>query len=343
MRLSPNAARGPASTRGDGQNRGMITVRVTCPHALTESVIDVMRGAPNTSALVVMRDAALSPQGDVVEVDVPREGANLIVNALVDLGVPEEGTIKVLEIPTWISDTGLRAAKAAPGEGADAVVWSEVVERAYDDSALTFTYLAFMILATMLAAIAVAADSTILVIGAMVLGPEFVPIAALGLAMVRKRPSLLRRALRTLVIGFAVSIVVVAGFSLIARWAGLITAADIDTSGRVGTSFIYSPSIWSFVIAVIAGAAGVLALTSSKAGGLAGVFISVTTIPAAGNIAIASVFGLWQEVWGSAVTLTINVVGMALAGWATLAIQQTVWDRVKSRRGRRPSAAPRSS
>jgi uncharacterized hydrophobic protein (TIGR00271 family) len=218
-----------------------------------------------------------------------------------------------------------------------------VVERAYDDSALTFTYLAFMILATMLAAIAVAADSTILVIGAMVLGPEFVPIAALGLAMVRKRPSLLRRALRTLVIGFAVSIVVVAGFSLIARWAGLITAADIDTSGRVGTSFIYSPSIWSFVIAVIAGAAGVLALTSSKAGGLAGVFISVTTIPAAGNIAIASVFGLWQEVWGSAVTLTINVVGMALAGWATLAIQQTVWDRVKSRRGRRPSAAPRSS
>ncbi|MEI6362152.1 MAG: DUF389 domain-containing protein [Actinomycetes bacterium] len=313
----------------------MITVRVTCPHALTESVVEVLRSTPNTSALVVMRDAVLSPHGDIVEVDVPREGANMVINALVELGVPGEGTIKVLEIPTWISDRGLRAEKAAPGDGADAVVWTEVIERSYDDSALTFTYLAFMTLATLLAAIAVATDSVILVIGAMVLGPEFVPIAALGLAMVRKRPTLFRRALRTLVIGFVVSIAAVALLSLIARWAGLVTAADVDTTGRVGTSFIYSPSVWSFIIAVIAGAAGVLALTSSKSGGLAGVFISVTTIPAAGNIAIASVFGLWQEVWGSTVTLIVNVTGMALAGWATLAIQQATWDRVRTRRLRR--------
>jgi uncharacterized hydrophobic protein (TIGR00271 family) len=318
----------------------MITVRVTCPHSLTESVVEVLRDTPNVSALVVLHDAAVSPHGDVVEVDVPLESANQVINLLIALGVQDEGTIKVLPVPTWISKRGLKAAKDAPGEGADAVVWAEVLERAYDESALTFTYVAFMIMATMLAAIAVGADSTILIIGAMVLGPEFVPIAALGLAMVRRRPTLLRRALRTLIIGFAVAIVVTAGFSLIAKWSGTVTAADIDTSSRVGTSFIYSPSIWSFIVAVIAGAAGVLALTSSKSGGLAGVFISVTTIPAAGNIAIASVFGLWQEVRGSAVTLVVNIVGMALAGWLTLAIQQGVWDRVKLRRGRKASERP---
>lgn len=291
-----------------------------------------LTGTSTTSALVVLRDAALSPRGDVVEVDVPRESVNDIVNILTGLGVQDEGTIKVLPIPTWISQRGFAAEQEAPGEAADAVVWAEVVERSYDESTLTYTYVAFMILATLLAAIAVATDSVILVIGAMVLGPEFVPIAALGLALVRRRPSLFRQALRTLIVGFAVSITVVAGFSLIARWAGLVTAEDIDTTGRVGTSFIYSPSIWSFIIAVIAGAAGVLALTSSKSGGLAGVFISVTTIPASGNIAIASVFGLWDEVWGSTVTLTINIIGMAIAGWLTLALMQGTRDRSRLRR-----------
>jgi uncharacterized hydrophobic protein (TIGR00271 family) len=308
-------------------------VRVTCPHALTESVLQVLQDAPNTSSLIMLKDAAVSPHGDVVEVDVPRESANQVINQLIAMGVQDEGTIKVLPVPTWISHRGLKAAKQAPGEGADAVVWAEVLERAYDESSLTFTYLAFMILATMLAAIAVGADSIILIIGAMVLGPEFVPIAALGLAMVRRRPRLFRRALRTLVIGFVVAIVVTTVFAFIAKWSGTVTVADIDTR-RIGTSFIYAPSIWSFIIAIIAGAAGVLALTSSKSSGLAGVFISVTTIPAAGNIAMASVFGLWAEVWGSAVTLTVNIVGMALAGWATLAIQQATWDRVKARRTR---------
>jgi uncharacterized hydrophobic protein (TIGR00271 family) len=298
----------------------------------------MLRDTPNISSLVVLRDAALSPHGDVVEVDVPRESANQVINLLIDLGVQDEGTIKVLPVPTWISKRGLKAAKDAPGEGADAVVWAEVLERAYDESSLTFTYLAFMILATMLAAIAVGADSIILIIGAMVLGPEFVPIAALGLAMVRRRPQLLRRALRTLVIGFVVAIAVTTVFAYIAKWSGTVTLADIDTR-RTGTSFIYAPSIWSLIVAIIAGSAGVLALTSSKSGGLAGVFISVTTIPAAGNIAVATVFGLWQEVRGSAVTLVVNIVGMALAGWLTLAIQQGVWDRVKGRRARRAETA----
>jgi len=310
----------------------MITVRVTCPHDLTASVIDGMQQDPHVSSLVVLRDAAMTPHGDVIEVDVPREDVNAIINRLVELGVPREGTIKVLPISTWISDRGLQAERAAPGEAADVVVWSEVVEKAYDESALTFTYLSFMALATLLAAIAVATDSIVLVIGAMVLGPEFVPIAALGLALVRRRPSLFRRALRTLLLGFAFAIIAVAMFGLIVRWTGLVTAADLDTKGRVGTSFIYSPSIWSFIIAIIAGSAGVLALTSSKSGGLAGVFISVTTIPAAGNIAIASVFGLWQEVWGSTVTLLVNVLGMAIAGWATLALLQRLRDRSHTRR-----------
>jgi uncharacterized hydrophobic protein (TIGR00271 family) len=166
----------------------------------------------------------------------------------------------------------------------------------------------------------------VLVIGAMVLGPEFVPIAALGLALVRKRRTLFGLALRTLLLGFAVSITVSTVLALVARWAGWIDMADL-TGRRPDTAFIYNPGRWSLVVAVIAAAAGVLSLTSSKVGGLSGVFISVTTVPASGNVALGIAFGAWNEVSGSALQLLINVCGMAVAGWLTLAFQQKAWSR----------------
>jgi hypothetical protein len=62
------------------------------------------------------------------------------------------------------------------------------------------------------------------------------------------------------------------------------------------------------------------------------VFISVTTVPAAGNIALGLAFGAWTEVWGSTQQLAVNLSGMALAGWVTLTVQQTVWARVSEER-----------
>ncbi len=303
----------------------VITIRVCAPSAISPDVQAIFTSSLVVSSLVVHPGASQRPVGDVIEADLPRESANDLLDALLATGVQDAGTIQVLPVSSWVSRPGLQAEQDAPGDGPDAVVWSQVTQQAYEESDLTWTFLAFMVLATLLAAIAIVTDSTILVIGAMVLGPEFVPIAALGLALVRRRKNLFRQSLRTLVVGFTVSITVTAALALVGRFTGLITMANIAHENRPGTAFIYSPDKWSLIIAVIAGAAGVLAMTSQKAGGMAGVFISVTTIPASGNIALALVFGVWHDVWASALTLVINIAGMALAGWATLAVQQKVW------------------
>ena len=84
----------------------------------------------------------------------------------------------------------------------------------------------------------------------------------------------------------------------------------------------------------IAAAAGVLSLTSAKVGGLSGVFISVTTVPAAGNVALGIALGVPHEIWGSLAQLALNISGMVVAGWLTLAIQDVVWSRVSARRAR---------
>lgn len=308
-------------------------LRITSPTHLTDDVIEVFTGDPAVSNLAVLRGASLEPVGDIVLADVAREATNEIIDRLDGLGIPEQGTIHIEPVTTWVSRAGYDAERHTPGSSADAVVWADVTQRAYEEAELNWTYLAFMTLATLLASIAIVVDSQVLVIGAMVLGPEFIPIAALGLALVRRRGTLFRLAARTLFVGFGVAITLTTLAAFAARAFGWVVAEDV-TGPRPGTDFIYSPDKWSFIVALIAAAAGVLSLTSAKVGGLSGVFISVTTVPAAGNVALGLAFAAWGEVTGSTIQLALNISGMILAGWATLALQHLVWNRKASHRQR---------
>jgi uncharacterized hydrophobic protein (TIGR00271 family) len=310
---------------------GVLKIRVATPPDLTDTIVEMLEGDQAVSSLAVLPGASRRPAGDLIFADVAREGVNAIVDRLRQMGVHTRGTVHVEPVQAWLSQVGFDAERRTPGSSADAVVWAEVTQRAYEDSELNWTYLSFMCLATLLASIAIVLDSQVLVIGAMVLGPEFVPIAALGLALVRRRRSLFARALRTLLFGFAISIAVATVLALAARAAGWIKASDL-VGRRPQTDFIYTPDNWSFIVALIAAAAGVLSLTSAKVGGLSGVFISVTTVPASGNVALGLAFGAWDEVAGSGLQLGLNLAGMALAGWATLAFQQSAWSRLSARR-----------
>ncbi|HQR27828.1 MAG TPA: DUF389 domain-containing protein [Nocardioides sp.] len=314
-------------------------LRITVPARLTEPVLAAVADDPAVTTLTVQRGSALRPLGDVIELDVAREATNDVVDALRRLGVPDHGTVHIAAVPTWLSREALTAEQEAPGHSADAVVWAQVAHQSYAETELNWSYGSFMVLATLLAGIAIILDSQILVIGAMVLGPEFAAIAALGVALVRRRYQLLRRATVTLLGGFAVAILATTGATLLGRALGWVTLRDV-TGPRPGTGFIYTPDRWSFIVALIAAAAGVLSLTSARVGGLSGVFISVTTIPAAANVGMALAFGVRSEVVGSSLQLALNLVGMAAAGALTLALQQAVWARVLKRRVRARAKHP---
>ena len=305
----------------------MLQLRIYSPSATTEPITEILQSSPAVSALAVMPGVSVRRTGDFITADVARESANEVIEELLATNVHKTGSSHRNDADNWISQAAFDAEELAPGEGSDAVVWAQVVQNSYEDSKLTWSFLAFMVLATLLASIAIVLDSQILVIAAMVLGPEFGAVAALGLSLIRKRASLLGQAMRTIVIGYAVAILVTTGMVLIGRWLGWITADALEMP-RPETAFIYTPDKWSFVVAIIAGIAGVLAITSQRAGGLVGVFISVTTIPAAGMIAIGLAFGAGEAIRGSLAQLLINLMGMAVAGWATLLVQQCVWCKV---------------
>lgn len=309
----------------------MLLLRIYSPTELTPAVRAALQDDPAVSALAVIEGASVVPPGDLVLADIARETANDVIDRLRATGVHEQGTIQIEPVRTWISRPGLAAERRAPGAESDAVVWADVVQRAYEESKLSFSYLTFMTLATLIASVAIVLDSQILIIGAMVLGPEFGAVAALGIALVRRRFNLLSHAVRTLAVAFSVAIAVTTLVVLLGRWLGWVTSENV-LGARPGTGFVYQPDRWSVVVALIAGVAGVLAMTSARSGGLVGVFISVTTIPAAGNIALGLAFGAWDEVTGSLLQLVVNLAGMALAGWATLVVQNVAWRRLAETR-----------
>jgi uncharacterized hydrophobic protein (TIGR00271 family) len=305
----------------------LLQLRVTVPADRTEQVRDLFARDPGTAHLAVIPGAAISPAGDLVLADVARESADGLVSALRDLGIDRDGGIAMVAVDAAVSSAARRAEDRAPGDGADAVVWEQVVRTTDADSTLSVSYLAFLTIATLLAAVAIINDSAILVIGAMVLGPEFAPLAALAVAVLHRRPSIARQAATTLVIGFLVAIALTTVAVLAGRGLGWL-GPELLAAERPATAFITAPDRWSVVVAVLAGVAGVLSLTSAKSGALVGVFISVTTVPAAADMAVAMALGGGPEFTRAATQLGINLVGILLAALATLALQRAVWHRV---------------
>lgn len=305
----------------------MLQLRLVVPSERAETVSAYLVGDPRVTNVVVWPDAALDPVGDAISCDVAREGASDVLGRLRALGLDEEGTIAVQEVDASPSWQARAAERAAPGSPDDAVVWEVVLERAYADARASWSFYAFLTLATLIAAIAVVLDSSILVVGAMVVGPEFGAVAAVATGIVLGRRGLSTGALALLVKGFAVAIAVTLVFAVAAGAAGWIDDGSI-TAARPLTGFIWKPDRWSVVVALLAGAAGTLSLTAGRSTALVGVFISVTTVPAAGDLALS--FALWVpgEMGGAAAQLGINLLGMVLAGIATLVVQRAIWRRV---------------
>ncbi|MCU1667925.1 MAG: putative integral rane protein [Blastococcus sp.] len=307
----------------------LLQLRVTVPPDRTARVRELFEENPGTAHLALLPGASVSPPGDLVLADVARESVDALVAALRELDVHRDGAIAITGIDAAVSGAARRAEERAPGDAADAVVWDEVVRTTDADSALSVSYLAFLTIAVLLASIAIINDSAILTIGAMVLGPEFLPLAALAVAIVQGRAAGARRAGFTLVVGFVVAIGLTAALSLAGRALGWF-GRDVLGAGHPQTGFITAPDKWSLVVAVLAGIAGVLSLTSAKSGALVGVFISVTTVPAAGEMALALALGGGPEFVRAATQLGINLAGITVAATATLAVQRAVWRRVRA-------------
>ena len=299
----------------------MIHLRIVAPEEVAHRALEVLEGSPAVLNVVHLHGAAHKPDGDLILCDVAREEASVILGDLKELEIPRVGSIAVEHIETALSDAAEAAEKAAPGLPSDAVVWEEVEQRTSENTELSVSFVAFMVLAMQIGAVGILLDQPILIVGAMVVGPEFGPLAGLSVALVERRSDFARRSLAALGVGFPIGIVFACLATLVFKWLGESPDRFVPSEHQL-TGFVSNPGFFSFYVAFVAGVVGILSLTNAKSGALIGVLISVTTIPAASNIGVAAAYGDWDEAGGAAAQLGINLSSIVVAGVLTLFIQR---------------------
>jgi uncharacterized hydrophobic protein (TIGR00271 family) len=299
----------------------VVHLRIVAPEEVAHRALEILEASPAVLNIVHLDGVARKPEGDVILCDIAREEASVILSDLKHLEIPRVGSIAVEHIDIAMSDAADEAERAAPGLPSDAVVWEEVEQRTSENTELSIGFVLFMVLAMQIGAVGILLDQPILIVGAMVVGPEFGPLAGLSVALVTRRTDFARRSFTALGIGFLAGIVAAWLVTLTYKWTG-VAPDDFRTATHDLTGFISKPDFFSFTVAFAAGIVGMLSLTNAKSGALIGVLISVTTIPAASNIGVAAAYGDWDQAAGAAGQLAINLTTIVLAGVLTLYVQR---------------------
>lgn len=320
--------------------RGVLHLRIVVPADLADAAIEVLGESESVCNVVHLAGVARSPEGDLILADVAREDASVVLDDLKALDIEERGAIAVHEIDVEISKQAERAVEHARGAPSDAVVWEEVQSRTSEATELSASFVVFMVMAALIAGVGIYLDSPILIVGAMVVGPEFGPIAGFCVAAVTRRRDVALRSFFALAVGFPIAITVVFLVTLVFR-ATSVTPDELDISGHSIANVISSPDFLAFFVAACAGVAGVLSLSTAKSGALIGVLISVTTIPAASNIGVSAAYREWESWRGSMLQLAINIAAILVFGSAALGVQRLLYDRRRRRHLREvPAAQP---
>jgi uncharacterized hydrophobic protein (TIGR00271 family) len=313
----------------------MLHIRVVSPAAVTDRLVGHLSADAGVENLVVMPAAAQRPAGDAVQFDLLPGSANSVLEQLRLLGLDQESSVIVEAVDAALADPASHPAWHVSYHGEHAPVWPVVEARIREDGTYAPSFFALLIFAALIGACGILTNSQILIVGAMVVGPEYSAIISVALGIDKRDGRAIGRGLLALLVGFLIAIAVTLVFALCIRWSGHTPKLYL-TGLRPVSDLINSPNLFSVVVAVVAGIVGVISLTLSKAGALIGVFISITTIPAAADIAVSIAYRSWSEAGGSVLQLLLNVGLLIIVGALALRGQRLIW------RNWRGSARPRS-
>ena len=315
----------------------MIHIRLVSPPDITTGLVDRLAGDAGVFDLIVLEGVARNPDGDAVQFDVINGAANGVLQDLRVRGVAERGSIVIEDVGAALSQRATAAEARSPRALNLSPVWEQAEARIRSGGRYPPSWFGLLAIAGLIAAVGIFTNSQILVVGAMVVGPEYAAIISVSLGINKGDHARIRVGLVALFVGFTIAVIVTFLFSLVVRAFGWETEL-FNLGIRPVSNLINTPNVFSIVVATLAGIVGVVSLVEARTGALIGVFISVTTIPAAADIGVSAAFENWYEARGSLIQLLFNVVILIAVGAVGLTVQRRMWVRI-ARRTRRTAPA----
>jgi uncharacterized hydrophobic protein (TIGR00271 family) len=291
----------------------VLFVQVVGRSESAESIAGLLDQLEGARAVTVV--PALHADHSVASATIPRTALDDLLEDLQRHGVsPADITV------TRAEAVGLPAARMTEA----GVAWSDVLGSAWRQARPIGRYMAFMFAAGVIACYGVTDDNAILIVGAMAVSPDLLPIVAIAVGVVGRKPRLAGTSLLTLAIGLGLASLAAAIFGFAQNQLDLIPSGfNLHKTGVLGGLIDVNDE--TIVVAFVAGAAGMLAF-ETRAGSAIGVAISVTTIPAAAYLGVAAGLGELSKSLGALGVLGANVgmmvLGASLALWAQRLIEQ---------------------
>jgi uncharacterized hydrophobic protein (TIGR00271 family) len=296
----------------------VLHLRVFGAASAIEDVAEDVSALPGATH-VVRTDAGDHSHRALVTADLDPEAADAALGVLERRGIPADD-IWLLRLE------GIQPGLRRPAGGA--VVWADLIGQAREYARPVARFLVFMAAAGIIAAYGVIYSNGILIVGAMAVSPDFLPIASTCIALVAWRARLAARSFFALVVGLGVASLVAGLLTALLDLLGLLPASfHVGENGLSGLTTVNSSTI---VVAFAAGIAGMLAL-ETRASSAVGVAISVTTIPASAYLGVAAGEGEVDKAVGALAVLGINVGMLLVGGSLTLIVQRALGRRAVSR------------
>ncbi|NGN64320.1 DUF389 domain-containing protein [Streptomyces sp. A7024] len=316
----------------------MLHLRLTGPRNDLGEVLAALRANPYVFDLGVLPATDQAQQEDVVECDVLVGAANELLRSLRSGGAGERISLTVSHVELATSEPALHAERKLLGPLARAPVWEMVQARIRANAVYRPSFYLLLVAAGIIGAVGILTNSQILVIGAMVVGPEYGAIANVALGISRREMAPVRKGLGALLAGFALALAAAYVFATVAGAMDRVPIA-YDNGLRPVSHLVGTPNFYSLVVAVTAGTVGAVSLTLDRTGTLLGVFISATTIPAAADAGVAWALVSWDYGLRSLAQLGLNLVVLIGVGALTMVVLRVIWRRVGSR-SPQPAATP---
>jgi uncharacterized hydrophobic protein (TIGR00271 family) len=290
----------------------VLRLRLAVERDRADSVTDALEGTGGVHRIVAL-DPERPGTGVVLAADVTPAAADQVMELI--------QTWRVSEADYLLTRQEV-IAPAPHGHGRfggpEEFAWVEVMGEARVHSRPLGRYLALMAVAAVVAALGVISDNPILIVGAMAVSPDLLPISAACVGLVGRRSALALSAGATLVLGLLLIVGVGCGLAALLDATGVIEgtlrleASGLETLGKTDYSTV--------LVALAAGVAAMLAF-ETRAAAAVGVAISVTTIPASALLGVAIGLGDFDKASGAAVVLAVNVTLLIISGSVTLAVQ----------------------
>jgi len=299
----------------------MIALEVFGESALLERVARTLDQTDGVSRVACI--AATRPGHALVSARVRPRSVDALLDTLHGLGVADSDvTLARTEVVGALSQ----------GRPERTMVWADVMGTAWVNARPLARYLAFMVVAGVIACYGVVDNNGILIVGAMAVSPDLLPITAIGVGIVGLQAELAGRALFTLALGLGAAGLAAAVSTFIQDHLGFIPSGySIQATGVLtGLTTISNETV---TVALVAGVAGMLALETRASSGV-GVAISVTTIPAVGYFGVAVGLGELDKAFGALGVLGVNVLMMVVGAVGTLLMQRAILSRSNARRNR---------